>query len=274
VRVVVKVGTHVLSEQNRLEKRRMLNLVEFLVELMSEHEVILVSSAAIAAGYSKLKLDKKSLPNRQALAAIGQPHLIERYNKKLAIFGKMAGQILLGIDDFKSDKRKNYAKSAIDTLILNNILPIINENDATSTEEIVFGDNDQLSAHVAHYFDADLLIMLSDIDGYYDKDPNKNSDAIINKIVHKIDKAELELALNPGTEFATGGITTKLKAADFLLKRNKSMFMSSGFDLKDVKSYMFENIHKGGTLFTCKEDINTPPPKTLKFCQFRQRSNK
>jgi glutamate 5-kinase len=252
MRIVVKVGTHVLSEQNRLDKERMANLVEFLVQLMEKHEVILVSSAAIAAGYTKLKLDKKSLTNRQALAAVGQPHLIEKYNKKLALHGKMAGQILLGSDDFKSEKRTERAKCAIDTLIKNSVLPIINENDATSIEEIVFGDNDQLSAHVTHYFDADLLIMLSDIDGYYDKDPNKNSDAIVHKVVYEIQKSELELSQNPNTEFATGGIVTKLKAANFLLQRNKSMFMSSGFDLRDVKSYMFDGMHKGGTLFTCK----------------------
>ena len=253
MRVVVKVGSHVLSEQNRIEKTRMLNLVEFLVELMKKHEVILVSSAAVAAGYSKLKLDKKSLPNRQAIAAVGQPHLIELYNKKLAKFDKIGAQILLTADDFDSRKRTQNAKSAVDTLIKHDVLPIINENDATAIEELVFGDNDQLSAHVTHYFEADLLIILSDIDGYYDKDPRKNSDAIMNKIVHKIDKRELELPLDAGSEFATGGIVTKLKSADFLIERKKDMFMSNGFDLSDVKSFMFDGIHKGGTLFTCKE---------------------
>jgi len=178
MRVVIKVGSHVLSEQNRIEKTRMLNLVQFLVQLMDNHEVILVSSAAVAAGYSKLKLDKKSLPNRQAIAAVGQPHLIELYNKKLAKFDKIAAQILLTADDFDSRKRTKNAKSAIDTLIQHNVLPIINENDATAIEELVFGDNDQLSAHVAHYFEADLLIILSDIDGYYDKDPRKYNDAL------------------------------------------------------------------------------------------------
>lgn len=252
MRVVVKVGTHVLSEQNRLEKTRMLALVEFLVELMKNHEVILVSSAAIAAGYSKLKIDKKLLHNRQAIAAVGQPLLIEAYNKKLAKFDKLGAQILLTADDFDSRVRTAYAKCAIDTLIENNVLPIINENDATATEEIVFGDNDQLSAHVAYYFDADLLIILSDIDGYYDKDPNKYNDAVMKKIVNKINKTELELPCNPGSEFATGGIVTKLKAADFLIKRKKSMFMASGFDLSDVKSYMIDGIHKAGTLFTWK----------------------
>jgi glutamate 5-kinase len=232
----------------------MYNLVEFLVDLMQENEVILVSSAAIAAGYSKLKLDKKILSNRQALAAIGQPYLIETYNKKLEKFGKMGAQILLTADDFDSRKRTKHARCAIETLISYGILPIINENDATATEEIVFGDNDQLSAHCAHYFDADMLIILSDIDGYYDKDPRKYEDAVIQKVVCEIDASELQLPCNPGSEFATGGIVTKLKAASFLLNRKKSMFMASGFDLKDVKSFMLEKNHQGGTLFTCKEN--------------------
>lgn len=253
MRVVVKVGSHVLSEQNRIEKTRMLNLVEFLVELMKDNEVILVSSAAVAAGYSKIKLDKKLLSNRQAIAAVGQPHLIELYNRKLDKFGKIGAQILLTADDFDSRKRTKNAKCAVDTIIKHGVLPIINENDATAIEELVFGDNDQLSAHVAYYFQADLLIILSDIDGYYDKDPNKHDDAIMKKVVNQIEATELELPLNAGSEFATGGIVTKLKSADFLLKRNRDMFMSSGFDLSDVKSYMLDGVHKGGTLFTSKD---------------------
>ncbi len=252
MRVVVKVGTHMLSEQNRLCKERMLNLVAFLVDLMGENEVILVSSAAIAAGYSKLKLDKKILANRQALAAIGQPFLIEAYNRKLEKFGKMGAQILLTADDFDSRKRTLHAKCAIETLIANGVLPIINENDATATDEIVFGDNDQLSAHCAFYFDADLLIILSDIDGYYDKDPRKFEDAKVHKVIHHIEENELCLPCVAGSEFATGGIVTKLKAANFLLQRGKSMFMASGFDLGDVRSFMLENNHQGGTLFSAE----------------------
>lgn len=251
-RVVVKVGTHVLSEQNRLCKERISNLVEFLVALMEKYEVILVSSGAVAAGYSVLKLDKKLLHNRQAIAATGQPLLMATYNKKLEKFGKSGAQLLLTADDFDSRKRCSYAKCTVDTLIENGILPIINENDATATEELVFGDNDQLSSRVAYYFGADLLILLSDIDGYYDKDPNKHSDAIMKKEVYAIDEAELCVENSPNFAFATGGIVTKLKAADFLMKRRKSMFIASGFDLSDVKSYMLENIHKGGTLFTCE----------------------
>lgn len=251
-RIVVKVGTHVLSEQNRLSKIRMFNLVEFLVNLMSKYEVILVSSAAVAAGYSHLKLDKNRLHNRQAIAAIGQPQLIATYNKKLEKFGKISAQLLLTADDFDSRKRTYHAKCTVDTLIKHGILPIINENDATATEELVFGDNDQLSARVAHYFDAKLLILLSDIDGYYDFDPNKNPDAVMKKIVNKIDKEELEVQSSAQFEFATGGIVTKLKSADYLLKRGRKMFIASGFDLSDIKSYMLDGVHKGGTLFTNK----------------------
>ncbi len=251
-RVVVKVGTHVLSEQNRLCKERMLNLVEFLSKLMDRYEVILVSSAAVVAGYSKLKLDKNQLHNRQAIAAIGQPHLITTYSKKLEKFGKIAAQLLLTADDFDSRKRTYHAKCTIDTLLQHKILPIINENDATATEELVFGDNDQLSARVAHYFDAQILILLSDIDGYYDKDPNKNPDALMKKIVYKIQEDELSVDEKTSYEFATGGIVTKLKAADYLLKRGVDMFIASGFDLSDIESFMLLSEHKGGTLFTCK----------------------
>jgi len=248
-RVVIKVGTHVLSEQNHLSRERMFNLVEFLVALMEKYEVILVSSAAIAAGYTRLKLDKSILGNRQALAAIGQPYLIETYNKKLAHFGRMGAQVLITAEDFDSRKRTKNAQNVINALLSQGVLPIINENDATATEEIVFGDNDQLSAHAAHFFEADMLVILSDIDGYYDKDPRKNTDAKIRKIVHEIMEEELHVPFSPGTEFATGGIVTKLKAANFLLKKGGSMFMSSGFDLKDVRSFLLEKNHQGGTLF-------------------------
>ena len=132
-------------------------------------------------------------------------------------------------------------------------MPIINENDATATEELVFGDNDQLSSRVAYYFGADLLILLSDIDGYYDKDPNKYPDALMRKEVYEIHPSELVVEHSPHFAFATGGIVTKLKAADFLMQRGKSMFIASGFELEDVKSYMLQGIHKGGTLFTCKD---------------------
>jgi glutamate 5-kinase len=116
-------------------------------------------------------------------------------------------------------------------------------------DELVLGDNDQLSAFTAFYFEADLLVILSDIDAYYDKDPRKHEDAKVLKEVHSISQEELNAEVSANNAFATGGIVTKLKAADFLLKRDKQMFLSSGFDLSDVKSFLLENVHKGGTLF-------------------------
>ncbi len=252
-RVVVKVGSAVLTENNRLAKDRMANLVEFLYALQQRFDVILVSSGAVAAGYTKLKLDKSIIANKQALAAIGQPQLMISYQKKFEKFGINVAQVLLSADDFDSRKRTAHAKNAIEVLLKHKIIPIINENDVTATEELVFGDNDQLSAHVAYYFDADMLAILSDIDGLYDKDPKKHSDAKLLKIVDSIPKELLESECNPNYSFATGGIVTKLKAAEFLLEHGKRMFLASGFDLKDARSFLLENRHEGGTLFIPKD---------------------
>ena len=252
-RVVIKVGSAVLTENNRLAKERMLNLVDFLYALQQRYEVILVSSGAVAAGYTKLKLDKSIIANKQALAAIGQPQLMISYQKKFEKYGINVAQVLLSADDFDSRKRTAHAKNAIEVLLKNRAIPIINENDVTATEELVFGDNDQLSAHVAYYFDADLLAILSDIDGLYDKDPKKYSDAKLLKSVETIPQELLESECNPNYSFATGGIVTKLKAAKFLLEHGKRMFLASGFDLADARSFLLENRHKGGTLFTPKD---------------------
>lgn len=248
-RVVIKVGSAVLTENNRLAKDRMLKLVEFLAKLNKIKEVILVSSGAVAAGYTKLKLDKKKLPNKQALAAIGQPFLMKAYQRKFEKFDTLSAQMLLSADDFDSRKRTKHAKNAIEVLLSHKIIPIINENDVTATEELVFGDNDQLSAHVAYFFNADILVILSDIDGFYDNDPKKDKSAKLLKIVTKIDSTLLNSDCNPSYSFATGGIVTKLKAANFLLSHKKPMFLASGFDLSDVESFLFQNNHIGGTLF-------------------------
>ena len=253
-RVVIKVGSAVLTENNRLAKDRMANLVAFLYALQQRFDVILVSSGAVAAGYTKLKLDKSLVANKQALAAIGQPQLMISYQKKFEKFGINVAQVLLSADDFDSRKRTAHAKNAIEVLLKHKIIPIINENDVTATEELVFGDNDQLSAHVAYYFDADMLVILSDIDGLYDKDPKKYSDAKLLKIVDTIPKDLLESECNPNYSFATGGIVTKLKAAEFLLQHKKRMFLASGFDLGDARSFLLENRHKGGTLFVPKDE--------------------
>ena len=135
-----------------------------------------------------------------------------------------------------------------------NILPIVNENDISTTPDQLFGDNDQLSAHVAHYTNADLLIILSDIDGYYDKNPNEYTDAKIQKVVNKISDEELSQAFNPNSKFATGGIVTKLKAAEYIMSKNREMFLCNGYDLEGARDYLIDGIHNKGTLFTIKKD--------------------
>lgn len=249
-RVVLKVGTHILTENGVIAKRRMLALVDLIVQLReASYEVVLVSSGAVAAGYTKLPLDRKSVANRQALAAIGQPLLLKMYQETFDFFDVICSQVLLSADVFGFQEHIDHAKAAIDTLLINGVVPIINENDTVSIEELVFGDNDRLSAHVAHYFDAKLLVILSDIDAYYDKDPHRYEDAKRRAVVTAILPQELEAEHSPNNPFATGGIVTKLLAADFLMKQGREMFLASGFDLFDVKSFLVERVHRGGTLF-------------------------
>ena len=249
-RIVIKVGSHVLTENGTVAKKRMLALVQLIAELKAHrYEVILVSSGAVAAGFTQLPLDRSLVANRQALAAIGQPLLLKMYQEKFAIFDVLCSQVLFSADVFESAKHVAHAKVAIDTLLENNVVPIINENDTVSIEELVFGDNDRLSAHVAHHFDAELLVILSDIDAFYDKDPNRYDDAKRRAVVTTILEEELTADHTPNNEFATGGIVTKLQSADFLMKHGREMFLASGFDLSDAKSFLIDGEHKGGTLF-------------------------
>jgi len=214
-RLVLKVGSAVLTEQNHIARERMQALVDFIIELREKYEIILVTSGAVAAGYTELKLDKKILSNKQALASIGQPLLMHRYKKKFELHNVITSQILVTTSNFNTPEQVKIAEEAVNTLLEHNVLPIINENDATSTDELLLGDNDQLSAYAAFYFNADLLVILSDIDAYYDSDPRTNPEAKAYKRVPSIEASELEIEVNPNTSFSTGGIVTKLKAADF-----------------------------------------------------------
>lgn len=248
-RLVIKVGSAVLTEQNHIARERMQALVDLIVELREIYEVILVTSGAVAAGYTELKLDKKILANKQALAAIGQPLLMHRYKKKFELHNVITSQILVTTSNFNTPEQVKIAEESVNALLDHKILPIVNENDATSIDELLLGDNDQLSAHAAFYFNADMLVILSDIDAYYDHDPRKHPDAKAFKSVPSIKPSELEVEVNPNNGFATGGIVTKLKAADFLLKRKQKMFLASGFDLACARSFLLDNKQIGGTLF-------------------------
>ena len=248
-RIVIKVGSHVLSEHGTLCDERMDALCGLIAELMGVYDVILVSSAAISAGQSKIDLKRDSVVHKQILAAVGQPHLMATYEKKMSVYGKKTAQLLLNAADFDSKHRSTHAKNLVFGLLELGILPIINENDATATAEIVYGDNDRLSADAALCFDAYMLVMLSDIDGYYDSNPNENKNAKIRPVVNTLSEAEIASAGGAGSEHGTGGIATKLMAASMLLAQGKKMFLASGFDLSAVRSFLLDNKQNGGTIF-------------------------
>ena len=250
MRIVVKVGSAVLTQDSAIALERMQALVDFLAELKKTNEVILVSSGAVSAGYTLLPLDRSVVQNKQALASLGQPVLMNSYTKKFAKHKLLCSQVLVTAVNLNKSEDTKRIKNTIDILLANNIVPIVNENDATSTEELEVGDNDQLSAYIAQQTDSDLLIILSDIDAYYDHDPRTHKNAKIFKVVNEITESELSREATPNNVFATGGIVTKLKAANYLLEHNKDMFLASGFDLNDVRSFTLNATHTGGTLFT------------------------
>ncbi len=254
-RLVIKVGSAVLTEKNQIAKERMLNLVRMIAELREKYDVILVTSGAVAAGYSALRIDKSKHISKKAIAAAGQPILMSSYKSKFDIYEIDTAQILLTEDDFDSRKRTRMFQEIINTHLENNILPIVNENDITSTPEQIFGDNDQLSANVTYATDAELLVILSDIDGYYNKNPQEYKDAKLYKVLHELPKRVIDHDSTPTNDFATGGIVTKLMAANYLIERGKRMFLCNGFDLSAAESFLLKGKHTLGTLFEPKQEI-------------------
>ena len=250
-RIVIKVGSAVLREGSALALQRLNNLVDLISKLKNEkkYEVILVSSGAVAAGNITLNLDKTNILNRQVLSAIGQPLLMKHYKKRFSQYNIKCAQMLLVAEDFDSRKRSKNVQEVMEILLKNNIIPIINENDVIANEELLFGDNDQLAAHCAYFFKADMLVILSDVDALYDENPNINTNANILKNVNFIKEEDLQMKHSANSEFATGGIVTKLKAAHFLMQKNIPMYLSSGLNLENVYDYLLEDKHNSGTLF-------------------------
>ena len=250
-RLIFKVGTATLYENGKLSQR-IDDIVKLLSELNQKYEILLVSSGAVGAGYTKCPLDKSKLENKQALAAIGQPLLMREYKERFHQYNTTVAQVLLTAADLDSRKRTEYAKKMINVLLKNNVIPIINENDSVSVEEILFGDNDQLSAYVTYYFDGDMLIMLSDIDAFYTDNPKRNKNAKPIKIVKEIKDEWLKQECDPNDQFATGGIVTKLKAAKFLMQRGIPMYLTNGKNLNSVREVLKGN-QINGTLFLPKD---------------------
>lgn len=251
-KIVIKVGSSVLTDTENIAKERMLNLVSLIVEARKKYEVILVTSGAVAAGYTAVQLNRSVPTSKKVLASVGQPILMSSYKNKFDIYDVPISQILMTEEDFDSRVHTQIFQDIIDRTLKNDILPIVNENDISTTPDQLFGDNDQLSAHITYHIGADLLVILSDIDGYYDSNPKNNPKAKIRKIVNEIIEEELNQEFTPNSKFASGGIVTKLKAAEYIMDKNKEMFLCSGYDLSTAREFLMDGIHNSGTLFSRK----------------------
>ena len=249
--VVIKVGTSTITYANgSINFSAIEKLVRVLADLKNQgRNVVLVTSGAIAAGVSRMGFKKRpdSVPEKQALAAIGQGNLMHIYSKLFAEYGQTAAQVLLTKDVLDGGTREKNACNTFITLFKYGSIPIVNENDTIATEEIEFGDNDTLSAIVASLVSADLLILLSDIDGLYDKDPKISKDAKLIFYVNEITSAIEEMSCGTLNGFGTGGMKTKIAAARICMTNNIPMVITNGEDPDNIRKA--SNGEEIGTLF-------------------------
>lgn len=253
-RVVVKVGSNVLTEDNGLNLTTIRSISRQICRLIEKGiEVILVSSGAMAAGIKKVGLDKRpdEIPKRQAVAAIGQAGLMLEYEKAFARYNKKVAQILLTGDDLNNRKRYLNARNTLHTLLTWQVVPIVNENDTVMTEEIKFGDNDKLAAMITLLMDADILINLTDIDGLYTKDPRTNADAELIPLVTTIKKGIKIFASDIPGPLGTGGMISKIDAARKITSAGVPMVIARG-DKSDTLLMLFSG-KELGTFFVPKE---------------------
>lgn len=231
MRVVIKIGTSTLAHTGgRLNIRRTEQLVKVLSDLKNAgHELILVSSGAIGLGAGKLQISRpQDMPTKQAAAAVGQCELMYVYDRLFADYNHTVAQLLLTREDFIDQTRLKNLENTVFRLLDLGVIPIINENDTVATEEIAVGDNDTMSAMVAKYVKGDLLILLSDIDGLYTKDPHRYDDAMLIKEVRSITPEIMGLAGGAGSSLGTGGMATKLSAAKIIMEAGGNMVIANG----------------------------------------------
>ncbi len=231
-RIVVKLGTSVLtSGTKRLSRRRMLEIVRQAAKLHDAgHQIVIVSSGAIAAGRETLNYPEldRSVPAKQMLAAVGQGRLIQIYTELFSLFDIVVGQVLLTRGDLSNRTGYLNARDTLLTLLSHQIVPVINENDTIATEEIRVGDNDNLSALVSNLVDADLLILLTDQLGLYSADPRTDPDAELISVVERIDDSVWARAGGTSTGLGTGGMITKLQAAQLAGRSGAVTVIASG----------------------------------------------
>ncbi len=232
MRMVVKVGSSTLTyKTGRLNIRRAEALCRVLSDLANAgHEVLLVSSGAIAMGMGKLCLGERpsDIPTKQAAAAVGQCELMYVYDRLFSEYGRTVAQILITGDDFSHRDRCEHFTNTLNRLLDLGALPILNENDSIATDEIRVGDNDTLSALVAKSVGAELLVLLSDIDGLYTDDPRENPDAALIPLVEEITESLWEKGGGAGSALGTGGMKTKLAAASIATRAGCRMIIANG----------------------------------------------
>lgn len=232
MKIVIKVGTSTLAHTTgKLNIKRTGALCQVISDLKNAgHEIVLVSSGAIGMGVGKLGLTTKpsDIPTKQAAASVGQCELMYTYDRLFTEYNHTVGQILLTGADFQADDRHENFNNTITRLLQLGALPIINENDTIATDEIKVGDNDTLSALVAVSVKADLLIILSDVNGLYSADPHKNANAELIHEVHTIDEETLRLAGGTGSALGTGGMKTKLTSAKLCNDNGVDMVIANG----------------------------------------------
>jgi len=254
-RIVVKVGSGVLTEDNGLNLKALRSISRQICQLADRGlEIILVSSGAMASGIKKIGLSKRpeEIPKRQAVAAVGQAGLIMEYEKSFARYNKKVAQILLTGDDLVNRKRYLNARNTLCTLLSWQVIPIINENDTVVVEEIKFGDNDNLAAMITLLLDADILINLTDIDGLYTSDPRKNQDAELISVVTTIKKDIEKYASDIPGPLGTGGMLSKIKAAKKVIAAGIPMLIARG-EKHDILIKLFAG-KEHGTFFIPKKE--------------------
>lgn len=255
-RVVVKVGTTSLTHKNgKVDLRKMEFLSRVLTDLNNRGiDVVLVSSGAIAVGTDKLGLNERPRDTigKQVASAVGQAILMQMYERFFGEYNQKIAQILLTMAVFDAQNKIKNVQNTINSLLKLGVIPIVNENDSVATDEFnEFSDNDTLSAYVASIIDSDLLIILSDIEGLYTADPNVDKNAERIDVVENVDDSVYELATGSSSKLGTGGMVTKVKAADLLGKKGINMVIASGNN-PDIL-YSIVNGENVGTLFVGKK---------------------
>ncbi|MGD9561936.1 MAG: glutamate 5-kinase [Pyrinomonadaceae bacterium] len=229
-KLVLKIGTSTLTNGTRLISRgKIEDIGRQILSLRDDYDIVLVSSGAIAAAkqYINIKDAGKPIESKQAMAAIGQPLLMRTYNEVLGDLGIQTAQCLMTYRDFENETSRQNTLNTITELIKYNYLPIINENDTTAVEEIILGDNDHLSALVAVLIRADLLVLVSDIDGLFDKNPHLHPDAQLIPEVRNIEEAR-QLVQERDSGLGTGGMSSKLEAAMLCQKQGIETWITGG----------------------------------------------